>query len=78
MMGKRERYRMTETSGGEKVELRCNVDKALLGVCIEVASGEIVLKCRRCKKNRHFKFPRRRRQDFSSEPQSDEELPPGK
>ena len=69
---------MTETSQGEKVELRCNVDKALLGVCIEVPSGEIVLKCRRCKKNRHFKFPRRKRQEPSSEPQPDEEPAPAK
>ena len=69
---------MSETGQGENVELRCNVDKSLLGVCIEVPSGVIVLMCRRCKKKRYFKFPRRRRQEPTLESSSNEEPAAGK
>ena len=63
---------MNEAKQGEKIELRCKADKALLGVSIEVSSGEVVLRCKRCKKNRIFKFPRKSKQ----ETQPDRETPP--
>ncbi|HYP29370.1 MAG TPA: hypothetical protein VE262_21850 [Blastocatellia bacterium] len=62
----------------ERIELRCKADKALLGVSTNVPSGEVVLRCRRCKKNRLFRFPRKGRQEPSPEPKSDEEPIPGK
>ena len=69
---------MSEAKQGERIELRCKADKALLGVGIEISSGEVVLRCRRCKKNRVFRFPRKSKQEPALETRSDEDPTPGK
>ncbi|HYP29376.1 MAG TPA: hypothetical protein VE262_21880 [Blastocatellia bacterium] len=62
----------TQSRPAEYIELRCRADKSLMARIKEIPSGEIEIKCRRCKRKFKFNFPMPRKQpDETAEQRSD-------
>ena len=62
----------TQSPPADYIELRCRADKSLMARIKEVPSGEIEIKCRRCKRKFKFNFPLHQKQlDTIAKPDSD-------